>query len=351
MIRTLDRHLASLGASRWAVLLFLGTFLIVLGDFIGDLGTYLGALASTRWWLFLIYEVIRLPAFVLTWLPLSTVVAAMLTAALMIGQGTLTALGAAGIAPTRIFRPFIVLALLTGVVSLILADQVVPRLSPLVERVELALKTTGDVDLRHDRQRAAGWRSGDTVWSAAKSSPATGTYANVAVFRSDRSRRMLNAGSLRWVDGAWLLSNVVLVEGDTLRSYPTATPAAMGLTLTQSKHELAEALRADDSRTSDELFAAGAQRRWQIISLRLATALLPLLCLLYGLPRFVRWRDKSHLGVTGAKSLLWALVPLLIIGLLARLLVSAGAQPVFLAAGVLGGTLVCGWLRWRHMRL
>lgn len=351
MIRTLDRHLASLGFSRWAVLLFLGTFLVVLGDFIADLGTYLAALASSRWWVFLFYEAVRLPGFVLTWLPLSTLVAAMLTAAVMIGQGTLTALGAAGIAPARVFRPFLALALLTGITSLILADQVVPRLTPLIDRLELVLKAKGFTDLRNDRPRAAGWRSGDTVWSAARSQPVAGIFTEVAAFRSDQSRRMLNARSLKWVDGAWLLSDVVLVEGDALRSYPTATPVELGFTLKQEETELANALRADDSRTSDELFAAGAQRRWQILSLRVATALLPLLCLIYGFPRFVLWRDKSSLGVTGAKALLWGLVPLLATGLLARLLVSAGAQPVFLAAGVLGAVLTIGWMRWRRMRL
>lgn len=351
MTRTLDRHLAQLGLSRWVMLLFLGTFLVVLGDFIADLGTYLGALASSRWWIFLLYELVRLPGFVLLWLPLSTVVAAMLTASVMIGQGTLTALGAAGIAPARVFRAFIALAVLTSVSSLILADQVVPRLIPLTERLDQGMAGKGITDLRNDRPRAAGWRSGDTVWSAVKSRPAGGLYTGLAAFRSDQSKRMLNARSLEWVDGAWLLRDVVLVEGDALRSYPQTTPAAMGMTLKQAAPELAEALRADESRTSDELFAARAPRRWQILCLRIASALLPLLCLLYGLPRFVCWRDKSHLGVTGAKALLWALVPLLATGLLGRLLVSAGAQPVFLAAGVLGAVMTVGWLRWHRMRL
>lgn len=351
MIRTLDRHLAKLGWSRWAVLLFLGTFLVFLGDFIADLGTYLGALFSARWWIFLLYETVRIPGFVLIWLPLSTVVAALLTASVMIGQGTLTALGAAGIAPARVFRPFILLAIFTGVMSFVCADQVVPRLIPLTERLELGLSGKNVTDLTNDRPRAAGWRSKDTVWSAAKSRPAMGIYTNIAAFRADQSRRMVNAKSLKWVDGAWVLSDVVVLEGDVLRQYRSSTPAALGLSLRQDSEELANALRPDESRTSDELFAAKAHRRWQILSLRVATALLPVLCLCYGFPRFVRWRDKSNLGVTAAKALLWAMVPLLATGLLARLLVSAGAQPVFLAAGVLGVVTTIGWLRWRQMRL
>lgn len=351
MIRTLDRHLAKLGGSRWAVLLFLGTFLVFLGDFIADLGTYLGALFSSRWWIFLLYEGVRIPGFMLIWLPLSTVVAAMLTASVMIGQGTLTALGAAGIAPGRVFRAFILLAMVTGAVSFIFADQVVPRLIPLTERLDLGLSEKNVADLTNDRPRAAGWRSKDTVWSAAKSRPVLGVYTNIAAFRSDQSRRVLNAKSLEWIDGAWLLREIVVVEGDVLRSYPSSTPTAMGFTLRHDRDELANSLRPDESRTSDELFAAKAPRRWQILSLRVATGLLPVLCLLYGFPRFVRWRDKSNLGVTAAKALLWALVPLVATGLLARLLVSAGAQPVFLAAGVLGVVSAIGWLRWRRMRL
>ena len=349
MIRVLDRHLAGLALGRWAAVLFIGTFLVLLGEFIGRLGSYLEALGSSRWWLFLLYELVRLPGFVLTWLPLSTLAAALLTAAPLIGQGTLTALGAAGIAPARAFRPFVLLALLTSAGSFILADQVVPRLGQFANRVELAMENKGN--LLQDRARAAGWRSAGTVWSAATGNPAVGEFAGVAAFRADASRRMLMAGRLVWTAGAWRLEEAVVVEGESQRSYASATPQELGFDLRQDSATLAEALRSDDSRTSDELFAAGAARRWQILSLRIASALLPLLCLLYGLPRFVRWSDRSNLGVTGAKSVIWAGVPLLATALLSRLLVSAGAQPVYLAAGVLGVVLTAGIMRWRRMRL
>jgi len=348
-MKILDRHLISIGMQRWALVLFLGTFLIMLGDFIAQVGSYLEALFSARWWIFLIYEAVRLPSFVATWLPLSTVVAAMLTAAPLIHQGTLTALGAAGVAPSRVFRMFVLLGVATGIVSFLITDQFSPRLVPLVDRLELAMEGKGD--LRTDRDRAAGWRSGSCLWSAENGRPAAALFGKVAAFRADDSRRMLSANLLTWQDDGWMLRDGVVVEGDTQKAFIQARPAELGFELKFSREALVNVLRADDSRTSDELIATRAKRRYQILCYRIAVALLPLLCLLYGLPRFVRWADRTHLPVVGAKAVVWALVPIFAVGLLARLLVSAGAQPVFLAVGVLGATSVVGWLRWRRMAL
>ncbi len=348
-MKVLDRHLLGIGLQRWALVLFLGTFLIMLGDFIGQVGSYLSALFSARWWLFFAYEAVRLPSFVATWLPLSTLVAAMLTAAPLINQGTLTALGAAGIAPARVFRMFAVLGLVTGLASFVINDQLMPRLVPLTDRVELAMNGKGD--LRLDRDRAAGWRSGSSLWSAANGRPAAALFGNVAAFRADDSRRMLNAQRLIWQDDGWMLIDGVVVEGDTQRAFAQARPAELGFELRFDRQALINILRADDSRTSDELIATHAKRRFQILCYRIAVALLPLLCLLYGLPRFVRWIDRTHLPVVGAKSIVWALLPLFAVGLLARMLISAGAQPVFLAVGILGIITTVGYLRWHRMAL
>ena len=348
-MRTLDRHLVSLGLGRWGLVLFIGTFLILFGDFIAQVGQYLAALGSERWWIFLLYELIRLPSFLLLWLPLATLVAAMLTAAPLIGQGTLTALCAAGVPPARIFRVFITLAVFSVGLSFTLTDQAVTRLSPFIERATRAVEGKGT--LRGDRARAVGWRSSDAVWSAADALPVAGTFGKVVAFRFDATRRMLTARQLAWRDGHWEIDDVVVVEGETRRELASARPAELGFTLNQDREALANALRADDSRSSDELFTAGASRRWQILSGRIAVALLPLLCLLYGLPRFLVWNDRTRLAVVGFQALLWALVPLLAVGLLGKLLVSAGAQPVYLALGVLGATFTGGVVRWRRMRL
>jgi lipopolysaccharide export LptBFGC system permease protein LptF len=348
-MKILDRHLIAIGLQRWLLVLFLGTFLIMLGDFIAQVGSYLSALFSARWWMFLAYEAVRLPTFIGTWLPLSTLVAAMLTAAPLINQGTLTALGAAGIAPARVFRVFMILGIVTGAASFLINDQVAPRLMPLADRLELAMSGKGD--LRLDRDRAAGWRSGASLWSAANGRPAAAIFGNVAVFRADSSHRMLSAQRLIWEGDGWMLIDGVVVEGESQQAFAKARPAELGFELRFDRQALINVLRADDSRTSDELIATHAKRRYQILCYRIAVALLPLLCLLYGLPRFVRWIDRTRLPVVGAKSVLWALLPLLAVGLLARLLVSAGAQPVFLAVGIIGVTATIGYLRWHRMAL
>jgi lipopolysaccharide export LptBFGC system permease protein LptF len=107
---TLDRYIFGAACSRWALVLVLGIFLAYLGDFIASMGDYLGAIAAHRGLLFLQYSIIRFPSVLVSWLPLSVAVAALLTVTPMIRQGTLVALSAGGLAPRRIFRSLLLLA-------------------------------------------------------------------------------------------------------------------------------------------------------------------------------------------------------------------------------------------------
>lgn len=347
MIATLDRVMAREALGRWLLALLLGTGLVLLGDFIANMGFYLGVLGSRRWWMFFAYYGCLLPGFVATWLPLSVLVSAMLAAAPMLRQGTLMALSGAGIAPARAFRPFLGLGLAAGLAAFALGDQVVPRLEPAAQRLHAGMK------LRHawlHQARAVGWRCGGTMWTTAAALPEAGDFGMITAFH-DRPRRVVVADALHWEAGAWQLRDIDVVEGDRHRRIPYCDPLELGLELDLDLRGLADHLRPDAHRTSDELAAAGSPRFREVLSSRLSWALLPLLCLLYGLPRFLRWEDRGRLAMAGAAATVLAAAPIAVAGVLGRLLVSTAARPELLAAGVMGGALAIGWLRWRRMRL
>ncbi len=348
-MKLLDRSMARWAFGKWVGVLVIGTFLVLLGEFIAKLGDYVRVLAGSQWWLLPLYFLIRIPDFLATWLPLATLVAAMFVIAPMHKQGTLVALSAAGVAPRRVFRVFLGLGLIGCLLSYLLADQILPRVLPWEERVQAAL--LGKRALDEDRVRPAGWTGSGTYWSAGAALPGAGLFHRVAIFRQDESRRMAHAEHLRWTTDGWLLENVVLAEGDRATVLATATPASIGMPLPQDLDTLREQLRPDGARTTVELLSSAHPRAWRILAWRATVALLPLLCLLYGLPRFLPWIDRGRPAVTAMHALLWAAIPLAAAGVLSRLLVSAGAQPLLLAGGVLGTVSAMGWLRWRRMRL
>jgi lipopolysaccharide export LptBFGC system permease protein LptF len=345
----LDRAMLRWALGKWIGVLVIGTFLVLLGEFIAKLGDYVRVLAGSQWWLLPLYFLVRIPDFLATWLPLATLVAAMFVIAPMHKQGTLVALSAAGVAPRRVFRVFIALALAGCSLSYLLADQILPRLLPWEERIQAAL--VGKRALDQDRVRPAGWTGDGTYWSAGAALPGAGTFQRVAIFRQDGSRRMAHADFLRWTPEGWRLEGVVLADGDRATALAITTPAAIGLPLPQDLDTLREQLRPDSARTTAELLSASHPRALRILAWRATVALLPLLCLLYGLPRFLCWIDRGRPAVTAMHALLWAVIPLAAAGILSRLLVSAGAQPLLLAGGVLGAVLSLGWFRWIRMRL
>jgi lipopolysaccharide export LptBFGC system permease protein LptF len=351
MTSTLDRVLGRAAVGRWLLALALGTGLVLMVDFIAHMGFYLGVLFSYDWWLFLAYYGCLLPGFIATWLPLSVLVSAMLTGAPMLREGTLMALSGAGIAPARTLRPFLALGLVTGVLAFALGDQVVPRLEPMSQKLQARMKARQKkIDPRFEIQaRTVGWRDGGTMWTTAGALPEAGSFGMVAAF-NDRPRRVVVAGSLHWTAEGWELVDVEVVDGDRRRNFDRCTPTALGLRLAFSREELAERLRPDAHRTSGELIS-GSPRYREVLCSRLAWSLLPLLCLLYGLPRFLRWEDRGRLALAGITATLVAAIPIAATGILNRLLASTAARPDLICIGAVGALLAIGWLRWRSMRL
>lgn len=351
-LSTLDRYvLFELAALRWAVLLFIGTFLLMLGDFIGQMGYNVQLMKDQQFGLLARYYILKFPEFLLVWLPLSVPGAAILTAIPMMRQRTIIALSASGIPPRRTFASLLVLALLSGALGFVLKDQVVPRLQDEIEYVEALM--AGRIQEGESRARPAGWRSANTHWSAAQALPAINEYRTVCAFRQapryDDDVTVL-ADRLRFHDGGWLLEGVVRVAGGRQERLAACRPEQAGLQLMLDPRALALTLRSDDAKTSDEVHKSKGNRYKQVMSLRLAAAFLPLVCLLFALPFFVR-QQSGRVGTATAASLILAVLPLAALGVLGKLMVSASLNPVLLAIGLMSGLLCIGALLWWRMRL
>jgi lipopolysaccharide export LptBFGC system permease protein LptF len=136
---TLDRTILRAAAWRWLIVLALGCALILAVDFVARSGIYVQALARAPGALFL-FQLVRLPDLIQTFLPISALAAGMLTAAPLMRDGTLVALCAAGLTPARVLRATLLVAIASGVLGIVIADQVAPRVLPTVSRLEAAME-------------------------------------------------------------------------------------------------------------------------------------------------------------------------------------------------------------------
>lgn len=350
----LASHTLSLAFTRWAMLLFIGLFLIHLGDLIGSSGDYVSAMGEGRGDYVLHYFALRFPGFLAAWLPVSAAAAALLTAWPMLRQGTLVALCAAGIPVRRVFASLLFLALAIGVLGFVLKDQVIPRLEPEVKFAKARME--GKLKLNQTVGRSLGWHDGGMFWCAQNALPEDGRYDQVAVFGDTGARHrglLVMAEALLWRDGAWRLLKPVVVDTyhTPVRVHPEVGLMEVGLSLSVDAATLVERLKQDRNRPSGELFAVGSENAWGYLMLRICFALLPLLCLMFALPGFIRMEGRNHLGMQIMRSLAWMAVPLLGYWVLSRILISNSTYVITGTAVVLGAlTCVAAW-RWWTMRV
>ncbi len=351
---TLHRHILGLGFTRWAMLLFIGLFLMHLGEFIGKNGDYVSALGAGRTTELLQYFALRFPAFLAAWLPISAAAAALLTAWPLLRQGTLIALCAAGIPVRRVFASLVGLALGIGALGFILQDQAIPRLELEVSFAQQRM--LGKLQLNQTISRTLGWQDGELFWCAQNAVPEEGHYHQVAVFGASGSRHrgvLLMADTLFWQQGQWRLRQAAVVSDyrSAVQLRDECSLAEVGLQLSVDAAALVEKVKQDRNRSSDQLFAVGSENAWGYLMLRICFGLLPVLCLLFALPGFIRMEGRNHLGTQIARALGWMLIPILGYWLLSRILVSNSTYVITGTTVVLGGLIGVGSWRWWTMRV
>lgn len=353
-MKILHSYTLSQTFTRWAMLLFLGLFLMHVGDFIGLSGDYVEAVTAGRVSDVLAYLSLRFPIFLAAWLPISVAAAGLLTAWPMMRQGTLVALCAAGIPVRRVFSSLIALALGVGVLGFLLHDQIIPRLAPEVTYAQKRM--VGKLKLNQSVGRKLAWHDGGMFWCVNGGIPEEGDFRNIAVFGETGARHrgiLMMADSLTWRDNTWWVGNPVVIRDyqSPVVLKKSCPLAEVGLTMSLNLQDLIERVQLDRFRTSDELFAVKSENALGYLLLRVSFGLLPLLCLIFAMPSFVRLEGRNNLGLAVGRSLLWIVVPLLGYWVLSRILISNSTYLLSGTTVVLGGLLSVGLWRWWTMRV
>lgn len=353
-MKTLDRFILREAFTRWALVLGIGMFLIMVGEVIGKMGRYIEAFSKGRAWSVAEFLLMRFPELLSTWLPVSVAVAALLTAWPMLRQGTLVALSASGLRPRRIFAIMIVFAIGVGAFAFVLRDQVVPR---LVEPVDHAWeRMSGRLRSGEVPERSVGWREGDRFWCARLAKPEAGEFKQIAVFPAAGAwggGTVAIIERMTWNAGAWTLTGVQAITGPGAEPLVLAAcpPERIGLSIAGDPQAVADRVTIDARKSSDELFRSRADKARSTLALRIYFSLLPLLCLLYALPGFIHLEGRNNLGPVLARALALIAVPLVGSWVLGRLLVSHGTHAFAACLTVAGILLLIGGWRWWTMRL
>lgn len=350
----LHRHTLSLGFTRWAMLLFLGLFLIHVGDFVALSGDYVDALGAGRGADLAAYFALRFPRFLAAWLPISVAGAALLTAWPMIRQGTLVALCAAGIPVRRVFTSLLILALGVGLLGFALQDQVIPRVDPEARYAQARMM--GKLELNQSVGRTLAWHDSGLFWCARQAFPEEGRYLQVAIFGDTGAQHrgaLVMADALFWRNDGWWLARPVVVKDyqSPVQARDECPVGDVGLHLAVDLPTLVERLKQDRHRTSDQLFTVHSDNALGYVLLRACFGLLPVLCLMFALPGFIRVEGRNNLGLAIGRSAVWMVVPLLGYWVLSRILISNSTYVLTGTSVVLGGLILVGGWRWWTMRV
>jgi lipopolysaccharide export system permease protein len=155
-----------------------------------------------------VYAALRMPEILTQTLPFSVLLAALFTLAGLAQHNEIVVLKSAGISFVQMLMMLAPLGLVIGTAHFLLADQVVPRLSPRIEQ----LRDPEGRDEEASRLGAAIWlRDGSRVVSMERASRNGRAVGEVNVYERDEQGRLasiLSARHGRFRDGQWTLEDV-----------------------------------------------------------------------------------------------------------------------------------------------
>jgi lipopolysaccharide export system permease protein len=204
MASVLSRYIARRLLARAAVLLAgLGALMMLL-DFLAN-GDQVIEGSDSVLLPMLQYTVLRLPEIVAQLLPITAMLAGLLTFAELARRSELTAMAAAGVSKTRLVLAVLPVALLIAGLQFVIEDQAVP--------VAVAkLRAWGIGDYGPSGDDATTWlRQGDDILRLHTLDRDAGRIDGVTVFRRDPEGNLIDrlvAPSATYEDGAWTLHDV-----------------------------------------------------------------------------------------------------------------------------------------------
>jgi lipopolysaccharide export system permease protein len=178
------------------------------------------------------FALLRLPEILAELLPVTAMLAALLTFADLSRHSELTAIHAAGISKPRLAVTVLPVALLIALLQLLIADQAVPRAV-----AELRAWGIGDYEAEGDAAVVSWLRHGDDILRIGGFDARAGTLSDVTVFERDADGNLiaaLAAPRADWRDGGWTLQDAtraVLGAGEVEHAdrlvWPGALPPAL----------------------------------------------------------------------------------------------------------------------------
>ncbi len=157
------------------------------------------------------YIAFRMPGTMATFLPISLLLALLLTVTELSYRNEITAIWSIGLSPLRLIGSLAPLAVLIGLLHFTLVDRLVPAAAPTLRSWGIA--DYGEKKLKIGEKDPIWLRSGNDIMRAASSNRDSSRLSDVTIFRRDASGILLEqiyAESASRVAEGWNLQNAVI---------------------------------------------------------------------------------------------------------------------------------------------
>jgi lipopolysaccharide export system permease protein len=160
------------------------------------------------------YLLMRLPATLATFIPMSFLLALLLTLAELSYRSEVTAIWAGGISPARLIWMLMPLCLLVGAMHFLISDRAIPGVAPTLR--SWGIGDYGEKRLKLGERDPIWMRSGQDVLRVAKANPQSTILEDVYIFRRDANgilQSQVWAEKATLQDGVWTLKDAIVVSG------------------------------------------------------------------------------------------------------------------------------------------
>ena len=163
------------------------------------------------------YMLMRAPSTLATFLPMSVLLALLLTLMELSYRNEITAIWTSGASPRRLVIMLLPLAFVTGGINFLLNDQAIPAAAPQLK--EWGVCDYGEKKLKLGERDPIWMRSGTDILRAASSNAQSTVLEDVIIFRRDPSgllREQIIAKEAELQGDRWNLTNVVVYYRENL---------------------------------------------------------------------------------------------------------------------------------------
>ncbi|MGB9142602.1 MAG: LptF/LptG family permease, partial [Aestuariivirga sp.] len=163
------------------------------------------------------YMLQRAPSTLATFLPISTLLAILLTLMELSYRNEISAIWSAGASPRRLIAMLLPLAFVTGGLNFLLNDQAIPAVAPQLK--EWGIADYGEKKLKIGERDPVWMRSGTDILRAASTNAQSTELEDVIIFRRDPNgllREQIFAKQAELQGDRWNLKNVIVYYRENL---------------------------------------------------------------------------------------------------------------------------------------